>query len=189
MICGKPLDPRGKHCKQCEFGPARIGRHDSLRDFSAGYHSRTTGLTVSTEHRVVAWDRVNPRTGEMEEARLDYATRDAITGQPIFVDATVTCAFSGYAPCQRARARKDGLAAVSAVNGKRRRYPPSGGDLVPLAFEDGGRPADETVAYVRTWGHGLTPGERSEVIRYGWQQLSSRLQIGNAEMILSSRGW
>ena len=189
VICGQPLDPRGKHCKQCEFGPARIGRHDSLRDCAAGYHSRTTGLTVSTEQRVVAWDRVNPRTGEMEEARLDYATRDAITGQPIFVDATVTCAFSGYAPCQRARARKDGLAAVSAVNGKRRRYPPSGGDLVPLAFEDGGRPADETVAYVRTWGHGLAPGERSEVIRYGWQQLSNRLQIGNAEMILSSRGW
>ena len=78
---------------------------------------------------------------------------------------------------------------MSAVQGKRRRYPPSGGDLVPLAFEDGGRPADETVAHVRTWGHGLNPGERSEVIRYGWQQLSSRLQIGNAEMILSSKGW
>ena len=103
-----------------------------------------------------------------------------------FVDATVTCAFSGYAPCQRARARKDVLAAVSAVQGKRRRYP---GDPVPLAFEDGGRPADETVAYVRTWGHGLNPGERSEVMRYGWQQLSNRVQIGDAEMILSPRGW
>ena len=87
------------------------------------------------------------------------------------------------------RARKDGLAAGRAVQGKRRRYPPSGGALVPLAFEDGGRPADETVAYVRTWGHGLNPGERSEAIRYGWQQLSNRLQVGNAEMILSSRGW
>ena len=126
VICGKPLDPRGKHWKQCEIGPARIGRHDSLRDLSAGYHRRTTGLAVSTEQRVVAWDRVNPRTGDVEEARLDYATRDAITGQPIFVDATVTCAFSGYAPCQRARARKDGLAAVSTVQGKRRRYSPSG---------------------------------------------------------------
>ena len=58
-----------------------------------------------------------------------------------------------------------------------------------MAFEDGGRPADETVAYVRTGDHGFNPGERSEVIRYGWQQLSSRLQIGNAETILSSRGW
>ena len=62
---------------------ACIGRHDSLRDFSAGYYRRTTGLTVSTEQRVIAWDWVNPRTGDLEEARLDYATRDAITGQPI----------------------------------------------------------------------------------------------------------
>ena len=73
VICGKPLDPRGKHCKQCKIGPARIGRHDSLCDFSAGYHRRTTGLAVSTEQRV-ACDRVNPRTGDLEEARLDYAT-------------------------------------------------------------------------------------------------------------------
>ena len=101
---------------------------------------------------------------------------------------TTTCAYNGYAPCQRARANKDGLAAVNAVNHKRARYPPSGGDLVPLAWEDGGRPAEETVAFVRTWGYGLPPGERSEVIRFAWQQLSALLQIGNAEIILSSRG-
>ena len=144
---------------------------------------------VTKEQRVVAWDRVHPRTGQLEEARLDFATRDAVTKQSVFVDATVTCVYSGYAPCQRAQANKDGLAAMTAVNSKRARYPPSGGDLVPMAWEDGGRPAEETVAYVRSWGFGLDPGERSEVIRYGWQQLSNRLQIGNAEMILSSRGW
>ena len=88
-----------------------------------------------------------------------------------------------------ARGRKDGLAAMTAVNAKRVRYPPSGGDLVPMAFEDGGRPAEETVAYVRSWGYGLPLGERSEVIRYGWQQLSTRLQLGNAEMIFSSKGF
>ena len=49
--------------------------------------------------------------------------------------------------------------------------------------------AEETVAYVRTWGHGLPLGERSEVIRYGWQQLSTLLQVGNAEMILSAKGF
>ena len=107
---------------------------------------------------------------------------------PVFVDATVTCAFSGYAPCQRARANKDGLAAAAAVSSKRARYPPSGGDLVPFAFEDGGRPAEETVAFVRSWGHGFSLGERSEVIRFAWQQLSVLLQLGNAETILSSKG-
>ena len=78
---------------------------------------------------------------------------------------------------------------MNAVDAKRVRYPPSGGDLVPMAWEDGGRPAEETVAYVRTWGHGLPPGERTEIIRYGWQQVSVRLQVGNAEMILSAKGF
>ena len=187
-LCGEALDPRGKHCKLCEFGPTRTGRHDSLRDFVARYHRSSTGLVTTKEQRVVAWDRVNPRTGQLEEARLDVATRDAATGQPVFVDATVTCAYSGYAPCQRARANRDGVAAASAVSSKRSRYPPSGGDLVPFAFEDGGRPAEETVAFVRSWGYGFPLGERSEVIRFAWQQLSAHLQLGNAEMILSSKG-
>ena len=58
-----------------------------------------------------------------------------------------------------------------------------------MAWEDGGRPAEETVAYVRSWGHGFPPGERSEVIRYAWQELSVVLQTGNAEMILSAVGF
>ena len=127
VVCGVLLDRRGKHAKLCEVGRARTGRHDSLRDFVAGYHRRTTGVVTHTEQRVVAWDRVNPRTGLMEEARLDVATRDAITGRSIFVDTTVTCAYSGYLPRQQARAGKDGLAAVNAVDVKRTRYPPSDG--------------------------------------------------------------
>ena len=144
---------------------------------------------AQTEQRVVAWDRVNPRTGLLEEARLDVATRDALTGRLVFVDVTVTCAYSGYEPRQRARARKDGLAVVTAVGVKRRRYPPSGGELIPMAWEDGGRPAEETVTYVRSWAHSFPPAERSEVIRYAWQQLSCLLQTGNAEMILSAVGF
>ena len=124
----------------------------------------------------------------IEEARLDVATRDAATGRKIFVDACVTCAHSGYEPRQRARAGKDGAAAADAVRGKRRRYPPSGGELVPLVFEAAGRPAEETVAFVRSWGVDLDSADRSRVIRYAWQQYSTVLQSGNAEMILSAVG-
>ncbi len=131
---------------------------------------------------------MNPRTGLLEEARLDVATRDAATGRKIFVDTMVTCAHCGYEPRQRARAGKDGVAAADAVRGKRRRYPPSGGELVPLVFEAGGRPADETVAYVRSLGAGCEGAERSQVIRFVWQQYSTVLQSGNAEMILSANG-
>jgi len=169
-------------------GKARTGRHNGGRDFCAAYHQRVSGHVAITEQRVTAWDRVNPRTGALEEAVLDIATRDNATGRAIKIDYTVTCAHSGYEPAQRARSNKDGLAASNAVDGKRARYPPGGGELVPLAFEAGGRPAEETVAFVRSWGHGLEPAERSEVIRYAWQQFSTTLQTGNAEMILSAIG-
>ena len=68
---------------------------------------------------MVAWDRINPRTGILEEARLDVATRDAASGRKIFVDVSVTCAHSGYEPRLRARAHKDGVAAADVVRQKR----------------------------------------------------------------------
>ena len=116
------------------------------------------------------------------------ATRDAASGRKIFVDACVTCAHCGYEPRQQARAGRDGVAAADAVRGKRRRYRPSGGELVPLVFEAAGRPAEETVAFVRSWGVGLDEADRSRVIRFAWQQYSTVLQSGNAEMILSAVG-
>ena len=122
----------------------------------------------------------------LEEARLDVATRDAATGRKIFLDTCVTCAHCGLEPRQRARAKKDGVAA--ADTGKRGRYPPEGGELVPLIFEAGGRPAEETVAYVRSLGLELDSAERTQVMRLAWQQYSNVLQAGNAEMILSAVG-
>jgi len=159
-----------------------------MRDVTAELHPKITGYVAPKEQRVTAWDRTNPRTGLLEEARLDVATRDAATGRKIFVDTKVTCAHSGYEPCQRARAGKDGVAAADAVRGKRLRYPPSGGELVPLIFEAGGRPAEETVSYVRSLGLELDSAERTQVMRFVWQQYSTVLQTGNAEMVLSAIG-
>ena len=136
-LCGAPLDSRGKHALKCEVGPTREARHDGLRDFTAAFHPKVSGYVAPKEQRVTAWDRVNPRTGLLEEARLDVATRDAASGRKIFVDTMVTCAHSGYEPRQQAHAGRDGVAAADAVRGKRRRYPPSGGELVPLIFEAG----------------------------------------------------
>ena len=75
---------------------------------------------------------------------------------------------------------------VEQVGEKNERYPPSEGELVPLAFEAGGRPEEETVAYVRSSGHGAKPAEKTEIIRYAWQQLSTLVQVGNAEMVLGA---
>ena len=120
--------------------------------------------------------------------KLDYATRDAATGRKIYGDNCVTCAHCGSEPRQRARAGKDGVAAADAVRGKRRRYPPEGGELVPCIFEAGGRPVETTVAYARSLAHGLDGAERSNFLRLAWQQYSTVLQSGNAEMVLSAVG-
>ena len=187
-ICGEALDARGRHATSCACGPSRTARHDAVRDFTAAFHSKVSGFVAATEQRVVAWDRQNPRTGQIEEARLDVATRDAASGRKIFIDAMVTCAHCGFGPRLQARAGRDGVAAADAVRVKRRRYPPSGGELVPLVFEAGGRPAEETVAFVRSWATELDEADRSGLMRFAWQQCSSVLQSGNAEMILSAIG-
>ena len=80
------------------------------------------------------------------------------------------------------------VAAANAADDKRLRYPPSGGELVPLSFDAGGRPGAETVACARSLGYGLEPAEKTEVIRYAWQQPNPIVQIGNAETLLSASG-
>ena len=72
------------------------------------------------------------------------------------------------------------------VSVKRARYPPGGGELVPLVFETGGRPSDEAVAFLRTYGHGLEDAERAEALGGLWRRLSRKLQFGTAEMVLSA---
>ena len=67
-LCGAPLDSRGKHALKCEVGPTREARHDGLRDFTAAFHPKVSGYVAPKEQRVTAWDRVNPRTGLLEEA-------------------------------------------------------------------------------------------------------------------------
>ena len=59
---------------------------------------------------------------------------------------------------------------------------------MPLIFQAGRRPAEETVAFVRPLGLEMDLAERSKVIRYAWQQYSTILKSGNAEIILSANG-
>ena len=72
------------------------------------------------------------------------------------------------------------------VEVKRTRYPPRGGELVPLVFEAGGRPSDEAATFIRSYGHGLSDAERAVALGGLWRRLSRVLQIGNAEMVLSA---
>ena len=42
--------------------------------------------------------------------------------------------------------------------------------------------------HVRSLGYGLDGAERTQLLRFAWQQYSTVLQAGNAEMILSAVG-
>ena len=55
-----------------------------------------------------------------------------------------------------------------------------------MVFETNGRASDEAVAFVRSYGTGLPEAERAEVIGTTWRRISRTLQVGNAEMVLSS---
>ena len=150
-----------------------------------------------TEQRVPEWDRevdgVSGRT--VEQAVLDVVTSDPFSGQPLHVDVTVTSSCPADRATLRGRARRDGRGAADAAADKRRRYNLAGASLIPLAFEDGGRPAEETVAFVRRcgavseqWGYSLQSGEDSNVVAKLWREYSTLLQWGNAELILSANG-
>ena len=82
----------------------------------------------------------------MEQAILDVATSDPVSGKSLWFDATVVVAHSDNAGLLASRVRKDGRAAGDAAADKRRRYAAAGAALIPLAFEDGGRPSEDAVA-------------------------------------------
>ena len=155
-----------------------------------------TGLPALTEQRVPQWDIVvDAETGATEEAVLDVATSDSRTGLPLYLDVTIASAFSTNPERLAARARGDGRAAADAAAMKRRRYPLAGASLVPLAFEAGGRPSESTAGFMRQMGAAWAGSHASEdgelpapVTGVLWQQVSSLLQLGNAEMILSANG-
>ena len=75
-ICREALEETGMHALKCEVGRARTHSHDRIRDWVASTHQKCTGAFADTEQHVPQWDRINPRTGELERAVLDVATRD-----------------------------------------------------------------------------------------------------------------
>ena len=179
----------------CGVGGGVHMRHDRIRDWAAAAYAECTGLPTRTEQRVPEWDLVDRDTGEVEEARLDVATSDPGTGAPLYVDVVVKCAYSVDASLLRRRARRSGCAASDAAAAKRRRYASAGASLWPLALEAGGRPSDEAAAFVRLCGsayvqtHKAEDGQPAPTPTWRlWQELSTLLHLGNAELILSAVG-
>jgi hypothetical protein len=154
-------------------------------------------VPAPTEQRIPEWDRFVPDAdGDLvlQEAVMDIVTSDPGTGQLVHVDVTVTTACPENRADLRGRARHDGRGAANAAADKRRRYNLAGATLVPMAFEDGGRAGEETVRFIRRCGAAAeqrgvyeTTGGQSATARL-WQEYSTLLQVGNAELVLSANG-
>ncbi len=195
QLCSALLDRRGRHARVCKLGGGVDRRHNGVRDWAASTYAACTGLPTSTEQRVPAWDIADAATGAVLEARLDVATADVNTGAPLYLDVVVYTAFSTEPTTLRRRARRDGCAASDAAAAKRRRYAAAGAQLVPFALEAGGRPSDEAAAFVRLCGSVYAETHKSEDGAPApsptwrlWKGLSTVLQRGNAELILSAIG-
>ena len=159
-----------------------------MRDFCVAYHAKVTGYAATTEQLVPAWNRIHPRTGELEEAKLDVATRDAVTGNVIHLDASVTRAHCDDQSRQRARSGRDGIAVLNREDDIRQRSPLRGGEVARVVFETSGRPGDAAVACARPLGHDREGIGRAEVLRCARQRLSCLLQVGSAMVLLATIG-
>ena len=85
--------------------------------------------------------------------------------------------------------------AANAAADKRRRYNLAGASFVPMAFEGGGPACGETISFVRRCGAAAESRSSSEATGGGqsamarlWQEYSTLLQVGNAELVLSANG-
>jgi hypothetical protein len=202
VVCNALLDARGRHAKTCAIGGGWVRRHNGIRDFTASSWAACAGVQASKEQRVPEWDREvidDQGRAVTQEAVLDVITSDPQSGAPLHVDVTVTAACPSNPAALRRRARRDGAGAADAAADKRSRYNLAGPSLVPLAFEDGGRPAEETISFIRRCGaaaerNGTSlPGDDEgddgqPIVAQLWQQFSTVLQWGNAELILSANG-
>ena len=144
------------------------------------------GQECTTEQYVPKWDRVKRgRSGheEVERARLDVVFNG--TAGPVYIDIAVTEAAAAGGHTSTDRARNDGAAALHEEKEKHRRYP--GPDLVPFVLEANGRLGEEAELLLRSVAP-LDPSERAAEISAAKRSLSTLLQLGNAEIVLSAQG-
>ena len=92
-FCNTPLDSRGKHAPKCKCQGLVDARHNDFRYWAASTWSSCINQRVTTEHHVPQWDITNSR-GDTIEARLDVATTDPSTGNPLYFDVCVWTAHS-----------------------------------------------------------------------------------------------
>ena len=120
--------------------------------------------------------------GRIERAQLHVCFDDS-QGWRVYVDVAITDAATRDVYKLRSRAARDGVAAADKEDRKRIRYP--GPDLTPFVVEALGRMGSGADALLRSVAP-TDATERSVVLGAARQSLSTLVQMGNAELVLSA---
>ena len=107
-----------RNLSHASANPAKKELHNGIRDWVADTCQVCTGAATSTEQRVPGRNKLNPRTGQVEEAILDVATRDVFTGAPKYLDVAVGCEHDedfARLPRERLAAQAAGQQAAAAA--------------------------------------------------------------------------
>ena len=131
----------------------------------------------------VATEQVVPHWSTADEAAVLDVVRVGRDGAVEYFDVTVAGALPDRG-VERAAAVRDGARACELARRKHRRYPGPG--LTAVAWEAGGRPGEETEAWVRGLFRHLPSAEQAGRAAAAWQRLSVTLQRGNAAMLTAA---
>ena len=129
--CGRTLDQWLRHVWHCKTGAARLRIHRALQ-MTLMRELRQSGGHVDVERAMPSMATIHP-DGTIEESIMDVTVWWPGTTAWFGIDVTIR-----YAGASRyyGADRKAGTAAAAAEREKHRRY---GRDVLPLAFEAGGR--------------------------------------------------
>ena len=134
--CGAPLDPQMRHIWHCRTGVARLRIHNAVVHALAR-ELRRAGGNVDLERAMPSMTRTAAH-GELEEGIMDITCW--FPGSLDWYGLDVTVRYAGATRYVGA-ARRPGLAASRGEKEKKARY---GNDVLPIAFEAGGRMGEES---------------------------------------------
>ena len=184
-VCGKALDSGLRHMWHCKTGVARLRIHNAIAGTLAG-ELRTAGGHVDVERAMPAMAIFNT-DGTVEEAIMDVTVWWPGAMEWYGIDVTVRYAGSTrYVGAQR----KAGKAAAAAEAEKYRRY---GRDVLPLAFEAGGRLGTASIASLQRLADAAVAASggilnRTALLARWRRRLEGALFFATADAILCALG-
>ena len=183
--CGKAMDSSLRHVWHCRTGVARLRIHNAIAGTLAT-ELRAAGGHVDVERAMPAMAQFLP-DGTVEEAIMDVTAW--WPGALAWYGIDVTVRYAGATRYAGAH-RRAGQAAAAAEAEKRRRY---GRDVLPLAFEAGGRLGDASMQSLQRLAEAAAAASggllNSTTLLVRWRRrLEGALLFSSADALLCAMG-